>query len=72
MKSIKPEKDRMDGVLIMRLINACNINSVSEARQVVEEIEEFEYKTDAATVLFIRERIDKGELAQIVQRFMHK
>lgn len=67
----KPKKDRIDGVDIMRLVNACGINSVRNANDILTEIEAYQYMSDVDNqlVMFFREKIDSGELNQIAQKY---
>ena len=65
----KPKKDRLDGVAIMNLVNACTIGDTAEAVKIMEEIEQYQYETDNDTVEFLREKINNNQLEQIVQKF---
>ena len=68
----KPKKDKLDGVAIMRLVDACRIKDTNRANRIMAEIEEFQYISDKDTVLFLRDKLNKFEFEQIVQKFNSK
>jgi len=64
----KPQKDKPDEKLLQRLINACDAYDMDGVDSAMDEIMEFNYKSDNGLVAWLQENIEQMNFSEIVER----
>ena len=64
----KPKKDNPDPLILENLFLACRSYSVDEVEAAMAELEKFQYESDDGLVIWLRERVDLMEFADIIEK----
>ena len=64
-ESTKPKKQRPDGGLLAKLSDFCDIYDINGAEAVMKELETFQYETDNDLIMWLREKVDLMDFAEI-------
>jgi len=64
----KPVSDYPDKDLLLRLLNASEVFNMTEAGEVMEELEQFSYEMDDGLALWLREKVDTMRFMEIAEK----
>jgi len=64
----KPIKDKPDGLIVSRLISACESYDMDEVDAAMAEIAEYRYEADAGLVDWLQENIDLMNFDEIIEK----
>jgi len=67
-KNPKKKKDKPDNSLLLKLVAACENYDIDEIDNVMAEIDEYEYETDAGLSAWLRDNILEGNFEEIAKR----
>lgn len=64
----KPKKDRPDGELLAKLLDACETYSMTTAGGVMDEIDEYQYEADGGLADWLRKNVAATNFKEIAER----
>jgi len=64
----KPKIEKPDAKTLQKLIAACNAYDISGAEELITELEEFEYETNAELTDWLKESLSKGFFEEITEK----
>ena len=64
----KLQKEKIDSVVLLKLCNACEIYSMNEVDEAMEEIESYQYESGNDVVEWLRAKVDLMQFDEIIQK----
>jgi hypothetical protein len=67
-ETLKPEKDKPDNEVLLKLLEACKVHDMENADIAMTEIEQYQYTADDGLTVWLRENVDMINFIEIAER----